>query len=404
MRAPSPEILDEAAVGRSLDALRRVVSADDDPALAAIFDATERVATQWLAQRDRADRCLAAYREAARAGERTSEQLDSMLRMLAALAVRSDARETKRGRTKGVSGWFRQRAHTRRVIAVSAAAAVGAPTRDAPSAIAAPESDRSPPPTSPGLDSSADAAVLLLGEFRLTLRGRPLNAWQGTKSQRLIRFLLAHHTRQVPKDVLIEVFWPMVGAATGRRNLHQAVYMIRRVIRAHTPDMELIIHDNDAYAVNEALEIFYDTTLFEDSALTGRNAERTGDLARARDSYAVAEQCYRGDFLEDSPYEDWALTERDRLRLLYLDTANHLGDLLVAGGDLDAAFQIDQRLLRRDPCDERAHRRAMRCFAAAGQRSLVAQQYRACADALGREMALEPSAETTDLYASLIGD
>ena len=106
----------------------------------------------------------------------------------------------------------------------------------------------------------------------------------------------------------------------------------------------------------------------------------------------------------DSPYEEWALGERDRLRLLYTEAANHLGDLLLDRGAIEPALQLSQRLIRRDPCDEDAHRRAMRCFAATGRRTLVVRQYRTCVDTLARVLALGPSRETAHLYASLISD
>jgi DNA-binding SARP family transcriptional activator len=417
--------LDSVAVARSLDGLRESVQRRGDPALAAILGAAEHVAEEWLQRRDRASRCRGLYEEALASEEQTAEQLSSVLRTLAELAETGDPAPTRGTRTSGgVRGWLRGRRSRRSAAtgyAVEAHRSFRPGSRDAPERDEKKKSDgqgvrerqaiQDPVPADPlvstipsGPERTLDAAVYLLGDFCLLLRGRPLDCWHGSKSQRLIRYLLAHHTRQVPKDVLIEVFWPTAGATTGRRNLHQAVYMIRKAVRAHAPEMQLIIHDNDTYAVNPDLDIWSDAEEFERTIAIGRTAEHTGDVSRALEAYRIAERCYRGDFLEDSPYEDWALNERDRLRLLYLEVANRLGDLLVAVGEFEGALQIGQRLLRRDPCDEHAHQRAMRCFAAAGQRSLVAQQYRACADALERSLALEPSPETTEVYESLIGD
>jgi DNA-binding SARP family transcriptional activator len=418
--------LDSVAVARSLDGLRESVQRRGEPALAAILGAAERVAEEWLQRRDRASRRRGLYEEALAAEEQTAEQLSSVLRTLAELAETGDPAPRWGTRTSGgVRGWLGRRRSGRPAATGYAAEAhrsFGPGSSDAPErdekktksdglGVLERQATQDPVPADPSVSTIPsgpqrvfDAAVFLLGDFCLLLRGRPLDCRHAGKSQRLIRYLLAHHTRQVPKDVLIEVFWPTAGPTTGRRNLHQAVYMIRKAVRAHAPEMQLIIHDNDTYAVNPDLDIWSDAEEFERSIAIGRTGEDTGDVSRALEAYRIAERCYRGDFLEDSPYEDWALNERDRLRLLYLEVANRLGDLLVAVGELEGAFQIGQRLLRRDPCDEHAHQRAMRCFAAAGQRSLVAQQYRACADALERSLALEPSPETTEVYESLIGD
>lgn len=109
-----------------------------------------------------------------------------------------------------------------------------------------------------------------------------------------------------------------------------------------------------------------------------------------------------GDYLEDQPYEDWASAERDRLRLLYLEASNHLAELRLAHGDIDVALELTEGVLRFEPCDEVAHRRALRCHAATGNRALVVRHFRRYTDALRECLDLGPSAETEHLYHSLV--
>ncbi|MFN0089203.1 MAG: bacterial transcriptional activator domain-containing protein [Acidimicrobiales bacterium] len=116
---------------------------------------------------------------------------------------------------------------------------------------------------------------------------------------------------------------------------------------------------------------------------------------------SAAEEYYTGNFLEGSPHEEWTLLERDRLRMIYLDSANRLGDLLFARDDYQGALEVTRRALTRDPCDEPAHRRAMRCYAALGQRTSVVRQYQTCAEAMSRAFELDPDRETTAVYETL---
>jgi DNA-binding SARP family transcriptional activator len=69
---------------------------------------------------------------------------------------------------------------------------------------------------------------------------------------------------------------------------------------------------------------------------------------------------------------------------------------------VDVALEISQQVLRREPCDETAHRRVMSCYSLTGRRPLVVEQYRRCSSALADTLDLEPSKETTDLYCSLV--
>ncbi len=146
-----------------------------------------------------------------------------------------------------------------------------------------------------------------------------------------------------------------------------------------------------------------DAEEFEACARAGRRAERELREEDAISAYESAERNYAGEFLEDCPYEDWAMAERDRLRLVYLDVANRLAELKLATGDVEAALDFSQPALRRDSCDEAAHRSALRCYGVSGNRNLVIRQYEACVDALDRTYGLAPTRETAELYASLLG-
>ena len=431
--------LTPVGVSLALDEVRRLVDRQEDSGLAAVLEVADALAARWLAQRGRVEDCRRAHEEALRASESSAVQLELVIRTLEQLSTPENEPEALPVEAPRRVGWLRRLRGsggvppprdpplpTPGIVAAPVAAGdasadegalgvdeVTPPGGEPPLSHDEAADERSlftttPPEDVPWPDpdpaTPVDAAVHLLGDFRLVVRGRPLEAWQGAKSQRVIRYLMAHPRRPVPKDVLIDAFWPETSADAGRRNLHQAVYMIRKTVRDHDADLQLIIHDSDAYAVNAQLEVWCDAEEFEAEVRVARTAELAREPERAIEAYAAAERCYHGDFLQDSPYEEWALAERDRLRLLYTEAANHLGDLLLERGAVEAALHLSQRLIGRDPCDEEAHRRAMRCFAATGRRTLVVRQYRACVDALARVLELGPSSETAHLYASLIAD
>lgn len=245
-------------------------------------------------------------------------------------------------------------------------------------------------------------AAFLFGRLRVYLDGEPVEMNFGGKGLRVFRYLLAHRLHPAPKDVLIELFWPDSRLESGRRGLHQAIYTIRKALREATAG-QLIVFDEDAYQIDPSLATWTDVDAFERQVEMGRREEAVaGDPARARELYRQAEQWVTGDFLEESPYEEWAIAERERLRLLYIDMANRLGELLEANDDLAAALEVSHRVLKVDRCDEESHRRSMRCYSALGHRSLAIRQYRTCADQLSQTYELSPSPETTELYESLI--
>ena len=61
-------------------------------------------------------------------------------------------------------------------------------------------------------------------------------------------------------------------------------------------------------------------------------------------------ELYRGDFLEDLPYAEWAASERDRLRGLYVGTAEKLARHAFEQGDDDGAMGMAHAIIARDRC------------------------------------------------------
>ena len=261
-----------------------------------------------------------------------------------------------------------------------------------------------PASAQPDVPQTVGLAVCLLGSFRMFRKGRPAETWPGTRTPRIIRRIAAQRGRPVPREVLIDLFWPDADVETGRRNLHQAVYQIRSALRDQLDDQTAITYHNDAYSLNGELGVWCDVEVFEAHIRAGRAARRDGRIGDAIAELRAAERRYDGDYLEDTPYEDWAVAERVRLRELYLAGANQLADLYFDEGDTDAALDATHRVLAREPSDERANRRAMQCYAISGQRNLLVRQYVTCTESIEQACGLEPTAETAALYAALIDE
>ena len=113
---------------------------------------------------------------------------------------------------------------------------------------------------------------------------------------------------------------------------------------------------------------------------------------------------YRADYLEDTPYEEWVMRQREQLRLAFFSTSEELADSLVGAGHFDDAALLMQRVLELDPANEAAHRHMMRAHHLAGRHHFVTAQFRACAAALRAEVGIEPSPATRAVYDELMSE
>src|SRR6266702_2952335 len=126
-------------------------------------------------------------------------------------------------------------------------------------------------------------------------------------------------------------------------------------------------------------------------------AEQAQDTAALRQALEQAANLYRGDLLP-SCYDEWILPERDRLHLLFLQSAERLIALLDQERDYTAAIALAQRLLRHDPLHESTHRQLMHFYALRGDRAAALRVYHTGVTALERELAAELGEATRQAY------
>ena len=137
---------------------------------------------------------------------------------------------------------------------------------------------------------------------------------------------------------------------------------------------------------------------FDSHVQCGRRSDETGDLDHAMRHYEFAASLYRGDFMVDDPYEDWAALTRESLRLTHLDALGRLSKLYFNVGHYTVCASLCLRIIERDPCREDAHRRLMRCYSRQGQAHLALMQYRTCARALAEELGVKTDPSTAELH------
>ncbi|GBD86063.1 HTH-type transcriptional regulator MalT [bacterium BMS3Abin02] len=196
-----------------------------------------------------------------------------------------------------------------------------------------------------------------LGGFSVLVDGVPVHAtaWQSKKARDIVKILVAKRGNTIHREELTEILWPGESPDRTANRLSVALTVVRSIFdpdKNYPPDHYLKPNRTSVALALGVLDIDVDAFLAD--AYTGVRAYRRGD-AEAVDMLERAESNYRGDFLQEDPYEDWAVGTREEARAAYLSVARALADLASADGDLDAACRYHLRILELDPYDEAAH-------------------------------------------------
>lgn len=250
------------------------------------------------------------------------------------------------------------------------------------------------------LEPTPGLVVRYLGPFRVTLDGTRVETDGSRRTRSVLAYLAAHRRSAVPRDVLMQVFWPEAGQAAGRNNLHVALSGVRQVLRSAS-SRSVVERVGEAYRIADTLPVWTDIDAFEDAALAGARAERAGDRTAALRSYERCAQLYQDDFLAEDPYLDWAAAPRDRYRLLAVETQTRLLNHYLDRAEYGPAVLLGRQILATDPGNETVHRYLMAAYAATGYRHLALAQYECAAATLRRMFGVRPSRETLSLYERL---
>jgi DNA-binding SARP family transcriptional activator len=158
----------------------------------------------------------------------------------------------------------------------------------------------------------------------------------------------------------------------------------------------------DTYLLHPDLAIEQDVDRFQQAYASGERALAEHDVDAAREAFEQARASYGGEFLSDSPYEDWAAEQRAALQDMHLDVLAQLARVYAAAADWDRASGCCRELLAADPYREDACRDLMRCEAARGRRAEVRDVFETCERRLRRDLQVAPAAETRRLYRALL--
>jgi DNA-binding SARP family transcriptional activator len=247
---------------------------------------------------------------------------------------------------------------------------------------------------------SAQLRLLSLGAFEVYWGDRAIPQLRTGKGRAILKYLAAQPRQRVLRDVLLEVLWPETDPHTANNRLKVAMHHLRQVCAPLDADAgaECVIFRDGCYMFNPSIRVWTDVDAFEAAWRAGAQMQRAGRVAEARTHFTRAEALYRGDFLEEDLFEDWALLRREELKDIYLTVLGKLSQDGFEAGDFERAGEGWRKILVKDPCREDVYRSLMRCCAHCGQRSLALHWYELCARVLEEQLHLEPEPETVMLY------
>lgn len=259
--------------------------------------------------------------------------------------------------------------------------------------------------------SRTPLTVRLLGEPRISYKDHTLSALLAGKEQALLIYLAHNAGKRFSRDHLATLLWGETSQERARYNLRRALWHIREALDESGLSPNDYVSTEDSWIwMPTSAPFWLDTQEFEEVMGAAFRHLRTEfspasvGVRRVRDTIEL----YRGKFLtgfsvKQAPgFDQWVRFERERLFQLLLRALSSLIQSFIAWGERDEAIDVCRRLLESDPIQEDTHRLLMRLYWDTGRRTQALRQYRRCRETLHQELAVEPVAETQDIYRRIL--
>ena len=199
---------------------------------------------------------------------------------------------------------------------------------------------------------------------------------------------LFNHGGFVPRDLLLDVFWPESDTEHARNSLNQALHQLRSALGPEA------LETRGKHEIRLSREVVWC------DALAFRNALEAGQAEEAT-------KLYQGDLLEGfhastgGGFERWLDGERLKLRRQFCDAAWEGAEEAEAAGSTATALQLAREAVSKAPFDELAVRRLMALLGRLGDRAEALRAHERFANRLRDELDVEPDPETEALARSI---
>jgi DNA-binding SARP family transcriptional activator len=255
------------------------------------------------------------------------------------------------------------------------------------------------------LNAMTQLKISLFGKFSIEHEGLSLRELESYKVQEFFCYLLLHRTRPHARETLANLLWGDSTTAQSKKYLRQALWHLQNTLaQEEAPEEErFLLVEPDWIRLNMRSDIWLDIEVFEQAFARVRGRPSHSLLAEDVQVLKEAVALYRGDLLEGS-YQDWCLYERERLQHMYLVLLDKITGFCERVQDYETGLNYATIIMRYDRARECTHRRLMRLYYLAGDRTSALRQYERCVTALREELGVRPARRTVELYEQMRRD
>ena len=231
--------------------------------------------------------------------------------------------------------------------------------------------------------------IRFLGTFEVR-EGEYIVHFSRRRDQSLIAFLVMNRGVFHRREKLAALLWPDSDDEAGRVNLRHALWRMGKTLPS-AAKKEYLLTDDLSIAFSGSVDIWFDVELM----VSAKNLHNADELISVL-------EVYRGELLPGMT-EEWVTLEREYIDSIYEHQMARLMSILHDEKRWLDILEWGERWISFGQRPEPAYRALMCAHKEMGEMSKVVDTYARCTRSL-RELELDPSVQTRDLFETLVAD
>lgn len=221
----------------------------------------------------------------------------------------------------------------------------------------------------------------LFGKPEISVNGTNITdtEWKTKKVSDFLYYLLLNCDNTISKEGLADILWPNSDSKSAIASQRTALYHLRKILYKYGVEVTgekafisettggLIIKNNDFLE----LDIHEFMNLYKELASLNNSFQDENKIKILKKMISI----YRGDLMEGSDYGDIVISERERLKEIFIEACEKLSLIYMDCGQLGEAENTLRHALTHDPYNENICLELLKLYMSQGKRNKAVKLY-----------------------------
>lgn len=245
--------------------------------------------------------------------------------------------------------------------------------------------------------------IQLMDRFAIYVNDHELNHMfnKSRKGAALITYLILNGGTPVPNQRLLSTFWPDENSINPVSSLKTLISRMRLTLNQISEGLgNCIVAERGAYYWRMLPDMRIDVNLIE--GLFEQLERHKGDVQTCKLLFRQLMDLYKGDLLQNSDHNEWALTRATSLHSRYITAIYAYVDMLRDEENYDEIINVCRLALDVDNFDDHLHMELMSALIKTNRGNEALIQYKHVMHLHYRYLGIQPSEEMQEFYKQIV--